>query len=98
MCDTILLMDHDDHVELLRPAGLSPGASWADLGAGSGAFTFVLRELLGLSADIYAVDRDRSRLADWSVFTRTVLALLTICISSLPISLMIWICRLLLAY
>ena len=57
-------MDHDDHVELLRPAGLSPGASWADLGAGSGAFTFVLRELLGLSADIYAVDRDRSRLAE----------------------------------
>jgi len=55
-------MDHHDHVNLLRPAALIPGASFADLGAGSGAFTLALRELLGLSADIYAVDRDRSRL------------------------------------
>jgi ubiquinone/menaquinone biosynthesis C-methylase UbiE len=57
-------MDHHDHVNLLRPADLSPGATWADLGAGSGAFTLALRELLGLSADIYAVDRDRGRLAE----------------------------------
>ena len=69
-------MDHRDHVELLRPADLTPGAScrlapacaqherWTDLGAGSGAFTLALRELLGLSADIYAVDRDRGRLAE----------------------------------
>jgi ubiquinone/menaquinone biosynthesis C-methylase UbiE len=57
-------MDHHDHVNLLRPADLSPGASYADLGAGSGAFTLALRELLGLSADIYAVDRDRSRLSE----------------------------------
>ena len=55
-------MDHHDHVDLLRPADLSPGASFADLGAGSGAFTLALRELLGLSAEIYAVDRDRNRL------------------------------------
>lgn len=57
-------MDHHDHVNLLRPAGLPPAASWADLGAGSGAFTLALRELLGPSADIYAVDRDRRRLAE----------------------------------
>ena len=57
-------MDHQDHVNLLRPADLSPGAPFADLGAGSGAFTLALRELLGLSADIYAVDRDRSRLSE----------------------------------
>jgi ubiquinone/menaquinone biosynthesis C-methylase UbiE len=57
-------MDHNDHVNLLRPAELSPGASWADLGAGSGAFTLALRELLGLSAPIYVVDRDRGRLAE----------------------------------
>jgi ubiquinone/menaquinone biosynthesis C-methylase UbiE len=57
-------MDHHDHVNLLRPADLFPGASWADLGAGSGAFTLALRELLGPSADIYAVDRDRNRLAE----------------------------------
>lgn len=60
----ISLMDHHDHVNLLRPAVLVPGASWADLGSGSGAFTLALRELLGLSADIYAVDRDRGRLAE----------------------------------
>lgn len=57
-------MDHHDHVNLLRPADLSPGASFADLGAGSGAFTLALRELLGSTADIYAVDRDRGRLAE----------------------------------
>ncbi len=57
-------MDHHDHVNLLRPADLSPGATWADLGAGSGAFTLALRELLGPSADIYAVDRDQGRLAE----------------------------------
>lgn len=57
-------MNHHDHVNLLRPADLSPGGTWADLGAGSGAFTLALRELLGLSADIYAVDRDRGRLAE----------------------------------
>jgi ubiquinone/menaquinone biosynthesis C-methylase UbiE len=56
-------MDHHDHVNLLRPADLDPGAAFADLGAGSGAFTLALRELLGLSADIYAVDSDRGRLA-----------------------------------
>ncbi len=55
-------MDHHDHVDLLRPANLSQGASFADLGAGSGAFTLALRELLGLSADIYAADRARNRL------------------------------------
>ena len=57
-------MDHHDHVNLLRPADLSPGASFADLGAGSGAFTLALRELLGPRAEIYAIDRNRSRLAE----------------------------------
>jgi ubiquinone/menaquinone biosynthesis C-methylase UbiE len=57
-------MVHKDHVELLRPANLPPGGSWADLGAGSGAFTLALRELIGPEAIIYAVDRDRSRLGD----------------------------------
>jgi len=55
-------MDHHDHLDLLRPANLTPGASFADLGAGSGAFTLALRELLGPSADVYAVDRDNGRL------------------------------------
>ncbi len=52
-------MDHEDHVNLLRPADLPRGGFWADLGAGSGAFTLALRELVGTSAEIYAVDKDR---------------------------------------
>ena len=52
-------MDHTDHVNLLKPADVSPGGIWADFGAGSGAFTLALRELVGPHADIYAVDKDR---------------------------------------
>jgi len=55
-------MIHEDHVYLLRPANLNPGGIWADLGAGSGAFTLALRELIGPDAMIYAVDKDRARL------------------------------------
>lgn len=55
-------MNHTDHVNLLRPASLDKGGSWADLGAGSGAFTFALRELIGPTAAIYAVDKDRASL------------------------------------
>ncbi len=55
-------MEHNDHVNLLRPAEIKPGGSWADLGAGSGAFTFALRELTGPTASIYAVDKDRASL------------------------------------
>jgi ubiquinone/menaquinone biosynthesis C-methylase UbiE len=57
-------MEHKDHVALLRPADLPSGGVWADLGAGSGAFTPALRELIGPEAELYAVDRDRSRLAE----------------------------------
>jgi len=64
-------MNHHDHVNLLRLADLTPGASWADLGAGSGAFTLALRELLGLSAEIFAVDRDRRRLSSLEQAHRT---------------------------
>lgn len=55
-------MDHNDHVKLLQPAKLEQGGSWADLGAGSGAFTFALRELIGAGASIHAVDKDRNDL------------------------------------
>src|SRR5574341_63517 len=61
--DTIPGMDHTDHVNLLRPADLALGGTWADLGAGSGAFTLALRELVGPEAETYAVDRDAARLA-----------------------------------
>jgi ubiquinone/menaquinone biosynthesis C-methylase UbiE len=57
-------MDHRDHINLLKPANISPGGSWADLGAGSGAFTLALRDLVGPNADIYAVDKSRGSLHD----------------------------------
>lgn len=55
-------MDHDDHINLLKPADLKPGGSWADLGAGSGAFTLAVREVLGPATRIHAVDKDKSSL------------------------------------
>ena len=55
-------MEHADHVELLRPANLPQGGTYADFGAGDGAFTLALRELVGLDAVIYAVDNDRASL------------------------------------
>lgn len=55
-------MDHTDHVNLLRPASLPAGGTWADFGAGTGAFTLALRELIGPEGTIYAVDKDRGAL------------------------------------
>ena len=53
-------MDHRDHAGLLRAGvgGPSPDATWADVGAGEGAFTLALADLLGPGARIVAVDRD----------------------------------------
>jgi SAM-dependent methyltransferase len=56
-------MDHADHVALLRPA-VEPAGSWADIGAGSGAFTLALADLLGPGGRIVAVDRDARVLRD----------------------------------
>ena len=50
-------MDHADHVGLLRPA-VDAGGTWADIGAGEGAFTLALADLLGPRGRIIAVDRD----------------------------------------
>jgi ubiquinone/menaquinone biosynthesis C-methylase UbiE len=50
-------MEHADHVALLRP-GVPPGGTWADIGAGDGAFTLALADLLGPGGEIVAVDRD----------------------------------------
>jgi ubiquinone/menaquinone biosynthesis C-methylase UbiE len=57
-------VNHAEHVSLLRPAHLASGGIWADLGAGTGTFTLALRELVGPEAVIYAVDKDRSSLAE----------------------------------
>jgi ubiquinone/menaquinone biosynthesis C-methylase UbiE len=58
-------MDHADHVRLLS-GGVRQheGGTWADLGAGSGAFTLALADLIGPHGVIHAVDRDRSALAE----------------------------------
>ncbi len=56
-------MDHADHVGLLRPAVTTSGGTWADIGAGQGAFTLALADLLGPGASIVAVDRDAGALA-----------------------------------
>jgi SAM-dependent methyltransferase len=55
-------MDHNDHVNLLKQADLARGGTWADFGAGGGAFTLALRELVGATADIFAIDKDHGRL------------------------------------
>lgn len=60
-------MEHADHVALLR-AGVpergpdAPFTRWADLGSGTGAFTFALADLLGANAEIVSLDRDRRAL------------------------------------
>ena len=56
-------MDHADHVRLLR-GGVTRGGTWADLGAGTGAFTLALAELVGPDGEVIAVDRDRGALRD----------------------------------
>src|SRR3972149_1398941 len=55
-------MDHTDHVNLLKPADIPRGGIWADFGAGSGAFTLALSDLIGLGAEIYTIDKDRAGL------------------------------------
>lgn len=54
-------MDHQAHVRLIRH-GVVAGGCWADLGAGTGAFTLALADLLGDGGEIYAVDRDQMAL------------------------------------
>jgi SAM-dependent methyltransferase len=58
-------MDHRDHVALIRDGvATAPraGAVWADIGAGEGAFTLALADVLGPGARIIAVDRDAGAL------------------------------------
>ena len=55
-------MNHADLVGLIEGAITERGGSWADLGAGEGAFTRALADLVGPSAHIVAVDRDAGAL------------------------------------
>ncbi len=56
-------MDHPDHVGLIRDGVAGVGRRWLELGAGRGAFTLALADLIGPGADIVAIDRDRGDLA-----------------------------------
>ena len=58
-------MNHADHVALLaRGVTQGEGGMWADLGAGTGAFTLALADLIGPHGVIHAIDRDRAALAE----------------------------------
>jgi len=64
-------MNHNDHVNLLRPANLPQGGVYADFGAGSGAFTLALHDIVGSDSTIYAVDKDQSSLRELENSHRT---------------------------
>lgn len=57
-------MEHADHVRLIQEGVRAAGSRWLELGAGRGAFTLALADLLGAGGDIVAVDRDPAALAD----------------------------------
>jgi ubiquinone/menaquinone biosynthesis C-methylase UbiE len=59
-------VNHADLVALLQDAITERGGRWADLGAGEGAFTLALADLLGPGARITAVDRDAGALRNLS--------------------------------
>jgi ubiquinone/menaquinone biosynthesis C-methylase UbiE len=56
-------VDHADHVGLIRDGVEGAGRRWLELGAGRGAFTLALADLIGRGAEIVAVDRDAGDLA-----------------------------------
>jgi SAM-dependent methyltransferase len=64
-------MDHIDHVELIRAGVEGGGTRWLELGAGEGAFTLALADLLGPGAEIVAVDRDGRALQRLEYAVRT---------------------------
>ena len=56
------VVDHRDHVGLIREGVAGAGPSWADLGSGGGAFTLALADLLGPDGRIVSIDRDGAAL------------------------------------
>ncbi len=50
-------MNHDQIVALIRDSIEPHRLIWADLGAGSGNFTFALDEILGFGGTIFAIDQ-----------------------------------------
>ena len=55
-------MDHADHVHFLRNGIPAPGGVWAEFGAGRGAFTLALADLIGPTGNIRAIDQDERAL------------------------------------
>ena len=55
-------MNHADLVALIEEGVGERGGRWADLGAGEGAFTLALADLLGPEAHVTAVDKDAGAL------------------------------------
>jgi ubiquinone/menaquinone biosynthesis C-methylase UbiE len=51
-------LNHSDLVDLIREGVGERGGRWADLGAGEGAFTLALADVLGQDAHITAIDKD----------------------------------------
>jgi ubiquinone/menaquinone biosynthesis C-methylase UbiE len=51
-------LKHADLVALIEDGVVDRGGRWADLGAGEGAFTLALADLLGPAAHITAIDKD----------------------------------------
>ncbi len=51
-------MEQSEMVALIRGGVPRPGGIWADLGAGTGNFSWALAELIGPQGTIYAIDRD----------------------------------------
>ncbi|HMP39503.1 MAG TPA: methyltransferase domain-containing protein [Roseiflexaceae bacterium] len=56
-------MDHHEMVALIQAGVHAPGGVWADLGAGTGNFSWALAEHLGPHAMIHTLDRDARAVA-----------------------------------
>jgi len=63
-------VDHANHVSLIR-AAVEPGGTWADVGAGEGAFTLALADLLGPGGRVVAIDRDARALRSNEAMVRS---------------------------
>lgn len=64
-------MNHADHVNLLREGIPAQGGVWADFGAGTGAFTLALADLIGPGGTIHAVDLNGAALRSQQQAMRT---------------------------
>jgi len=56
-------MQHADHVGLIRAGVEGAGRRWLEIGAGEGAFTLALADVLGPGGEIVAADREARAVA-----------------------------------